>query len=76
MNNYYIVYLIWSVIIGLYYLFNWVKYKQHVIVKTQTKRMRLLIYGLILILSSVFAPLSFIELYLDTKNTKEKRKQT
>jgi len=75
MNNTLIIYIIWSILIGLCYFYNWYRYEKPKELKQALRSRRLLIYLLVFVMSTVGAPLSAIELlYKNYKNKKEIQK--
>lgn len=77
MNNILLIYIIWSLLIGVCYFSYWFKYESPNELKGALRSRKALIYVLVFVMSSAGAPLSAIELLYklnlkNKKNTKEK----
>ena len=72
MTNMMIIYIVWSFSVGLLFFYYWYKYDMPFEVKVAPRGKKVLVLVLVILVSSLFAPLSAIELYLKTnKNKKE-----
>lgn len=68
MNNYILIYVVWSIIVGLYCLYFWVKHEIPNEVKNSSKGIKTIIMFLVFLINAVCAPISLYELY--KKNNK------
>ena len=79
MSNMLLVYIIWSLLIGVCYFSYWFKYELPIELKGALRSRRVLIYVLVFVMSSIGAPLSAIELlykvnFKNRETTKENKK--
>lgn len=67
------IYILWSILVGIYYFYYWNKYEKSELVKNVSKSMFIIIALLVFLLSSILAPLSIIELLNKTKNKEDSK---